>query len=287
MTQQLTEELLSWYDSNKAIADRIISDSRRHSYESIMHVYEYASKLLKFEDVVYPLDFRELFSANYPRVGNNILVMMAKMYQEDNYKSLLDVTTLRMTAKYWLACGNLYEVLVDKLITKMNSSDSQLEKEALTQLVGLIIHNSLQNGIKNQNDWDFLKQDETSSAIYNKMFIEAQPSDTGISFFPMELDTEEGRKVLDEAIKVGLCDEQYQWQKTKSLLAYFCDRASEYLQLNNDQTSTGRKKVSWQPFEVLFKIKSLKEYKNNWQNKTGVMPKSYEIVDGIFDRLKK
>ena len=48
---------------------------------------------------------------------------------------------------------------------------------------------------------------------------------------PTELNTDKAKKLFSLAISNGICDNNYKWLKSKALLAYFADRASEYLKL--------------------------------------------------------
>ncbi len=98
---------------------------------------------------------------------------------------------------------------------------------------------------------------------------------------PSELDTEQAKALLQSAIQNKLCDNNYKWLKTKSLLAYFADKASEYLNLGKGEYD-GKTKTSWKPFETLFNIKGLSGAKNDYQ-KTGTLPDGYKNVDKLFE----
>ena len=99
---------------------------------------------------------------------------------------------------------------------------------------------------------------------------------------PEELRTEKAAKMFRKAISKGLCDECYHWKHSKVLLAYFADRASEYLQLSKAEQD-GKKKVFWKPFETLFQVSGLSGARNTYTNKTGILPHNHKIVDAIFD----
>ena len=99
---------------------------------------------------------------------------------------------------------------------------------------------------------------------------------------PEELRTEKAAKMFRKAISKGLCDECYHWKHSKVLLAYFADRASEYLQLSKAEQD-GQKKVFWKPFETLFQVSGLSGARNTYTNKTGILPQNHKIVDAIFD----
>ncbi len=99
---------------------------------------------------------------------------------------------------------------------------------------------------------------------------------------PEELRTEKAAKMFRKAISKGLCDECYHWKHSKVLLAYFAERASEYLQLSKAEQD-GKKKVFWKPFETLFQVSGLSGARNTYTNKTGILPQNHKIVDAIFD----
>ena len=99
---------------------------------------------------------------------------------------------------------------------------------------------------------------------------------------PEELRTEKAAKMFRKAISKGLCDECYHWKHSKVLLAYFADRASEYLQLSKAEQD-GKPKVFWKPFETLFQVSGLSGARNTYTNKTGILPQNHKIVDAIFD----
>ena len=99
---------------------------------------------------------------------------------------------------------------------------------------------------------------------------------------PEELRTEKAAKMFRKAISKGLCDECYHWKHSKVLLAYFADRASEYLQLSKAEQD-GKKKVFWKPFETLCQVSGLSGARNTYTNKTGILPQNHKIVDAIFD----
>lgn len=112
-------------------------------------------------------------------------------------------------------------------------------------------------------------------------------SDTGRSneqsgiALPNELNTDEAKLILQKAINAGLCDANYQWKKTKALLAYFADRVSECLKLGKGEYD-GKIKTSWKPFESLFCISGLSGAKRDYQ-KTGTLPEGYKDVDILFE----
>lgn len=98
---------------------------------------------------------------------------------------------------------------------------------------------------------------------------------------PPEFDDEQAKEILKKAINAGLCDNDYKWLKTKSLLAYFADRVSEYLKLGKGEYD-GKAKTSWKPFEILFGISGLSGAKRDFQ-KTGTLPDGHKDVDNLFE----
>ncbi len=94
---------------------------------------------------------------------------------------------------------------------------------------------------------------------------------------PDELNTDEALKYFAKAKEIGLIDDNYTWLKGKQLLACFCRDMSFKLDLGKG----GR--ISWQPFEILFKTKkgSLRSNLNDIQ-KTGEAPTDIYLVDKVF-----
>lgn len=104
--------------------------------------------------------------------------------------------------------------------------------------------------------------------------------DTEITI-PKELDNDGAKKLLQKTIIAGLCDDAYKWVKSKALLAYFADKASEYLGLCKGEYD-GKPKTSWKPFENLFSISGLSGAKRDYQ-KTGALPDGYSDVNKLFE----
>ena len=266
-------DLQIWYQANKVTADRIINDLKKQSFEAVMHLYAYTAKSLKLEHIVSQRDFPILFSNNYTRVGDTIVTAIVFLFSEGNM-SFIRLNRIKNTLKYWLVGGNLYETLVSKIIVKTDEARERLEKNAYSDLQQQLVETSMRNGIKTQDDW------------YRFFGLEITPDDKGDienkpAPIPTELQTEEARLILDKAISLGLCDNEYHWQKTNSLLAYFSDCACEHLNLSKAEQD-GRKKTYWKPFETLFGVSGLANYKNTYTNKTGKLPIDHEIVESIF-----
>ena len=273
MEPECKVDFLTWYQANKITADRIINDLKKQSFEAVMHLYAYTAKSLKLEHIVSQRDFPILFSNNYTRVGDTIVTAIVFLFSEGNM-SFIRLNRIKNTLKYWLFCGNLYETIVSKIIVKTDEARERLEKNAYSDLQQQLVETSMRNGIKTQDDW-------------NRFFgLEITPDDKGDvenkpAPIPTELQTEEARLILDKAISLGLCDNEYHWQKTNSLLAYFSDCACEHLNLSKAEQD-GRKKTYWKPFETLFGVSGLANYKNTYTNKTGKLPIDHEIVESIF-----
>ena len=268
-------DLLIWYHANKVTADCIINDLKKQSFEAVMHLYAYTAKSLKLEHIVSQRNFPFLFSNNYTRVGDTIVTAIVFLLSEGNMNFLCP-NRIKNTLKYWLFCGNLYETIVSKIIVKTDEARERLEKNSYSDLQQQLVETSVQNGIKKQHDWDKffgikISEDDKDGKITKRK----------VKQIPAELQTEEARLILDKAISLGLCDNEYHWQKTNSLLAYFSDCACEHLNLSKAEQD-GRKKTYWKPFETLFGVSGLANYKNTYTNKTGKLPSDHEIVESIF-----
>ncbi|SES67862.1 MULTISPECIES: DUF6043 family protein [unclassified Prevotella] len=268
-------DLLIWYQANKVPADRIINDLKKQSLEAVMHLYAYTAKSLELEHIVSQRNFPFLFSNNYTRVGDTIVTAIVFLLSEGNM-NFLRPNRIRNTLKYWLFYGNLYETTVSKIIVKTDEARERLEKNSYSDLQQQLVETSVQNGIKTQHDWDKffgieISEDDEDGAVTERK----------VKQIPAELQTEAARQILDKAISLGLCDNEYHWQKTNSLLAYFADCACEHLKLSKAEQD-GKKKTYWKPFETLFGVSGLANYKNTYTNKTGKLPIDHEIVESIF-----
>lgn len=103
---------------------------------------------------------------------------------------------------------------------------------------------------------------------------------------PEELKTNEAVKVFQKAIKAKLITytpEGIKWNDTKQLLAYFAAKVSDKFNLTSKLDKDGNKTTMWRPFETIFKVKNLKEAKQNWMRlNTKFEPTGYEKVDALF-----
>ena len=275
MEPECKVDFLTWYQTNKITADRIINDLKKQSFEAVMHLYAYTAKSLKLEHIVSQRDFPILFSNNYTRVGDTIVTAIVFLLSEGNM-NFIRLNRIKNTLKYWLVGDNLYETLVSKIIVKTDEARERLEKNSYSDLQQQLVETSVQNGIKKQHDWDKffgikISEDDKDGKVTERK----------VKQIPAELQTKEARLILGKAISLGLCDENYTWQKTNSLLAYFADCACEHLKLSKAEQD-GKKKTYWKPFETLFGVSGLANYKNTYTNKTGKLPIDHEIVESIF-----
>ncbi|NCB84749.1 MAG: hypothetical protein EOM44_09720 [Bacteroidia bacterium] len=149
-------------------------------------------------------------------------------------------------------------------------SDKSLLQDYIFELDCLLLNianeNNLSVDLKNGNGVQFLSFEKQAH------------------IFPVELQTVEAKQVIAKAVELNLCSVDngvYSWGETKALLAYFADRASEYLQLGKG-IYDDKIKISWKPFEMLFRIKGLAQTKKDYQ-RTGNTPIGFDIVEKIFD----
>ena len=276
MESKYKEDLLIWYHANKIMADRIINDLKKQSFEAVMHLYAYTAKLLKQEHVVSQQNFPLLFSNNYTRVGDTLAAAITFLLSESNM-SFVSPDKVRKTLRYWLIYGNLYETLVSKVIIKASEAKERIEQNGFSELKQQLIKSSIQNGIKTQNDWDRFFGLEVSADNEESTIAERKANQ-----IPVELQSEAAQQILKKAIELGLCDDNYHWNGNKNLLSYFAERTSERLELCHAEQN-GRKKTSWKPFEKLFSISGLSDPQNDYRNKGANLPLGHETVDSIFD----
>ena len=152
--------------------------------------------------------------------------------------------------------------------------------------------------IEKSNPYKAVKQIEEYIKKYNIIWGEEEPQQEqltlkpqqGLEGIPIELDTDKGRDLLKRTIEHGFCNESYKWLKTKALLAYYGDKASEYLRIGKGLYD-GREKTNWKPFEALFRdkdgggISNLSQSRNDYR-KTGELPIGHADIDNLFEELQ-
>lgn len=133
---------------------------------------------------------------------------------------------------------------------------------------------------------DYLYSTKIGKAVQRVIFSKDQEasSDDGVTL-PEELNTGKAITLLKKAVEIGLCDNNYKWLKSKSLLAYFADKASAYLGLEagkyfNTDTDNDENKTFWKPFETLFNRRNLSQSKRDYIRKG--MPRGHKDVDNLF-----
>lgn len=98
---------------------------------------------------------------------------------------------------------------------------------------------------------------------------------------PEALNAPDAEAILQRAVEVGLCDEGYNWLKSKRLLAWFANAVSERLNLGKGITADGRPRTSWRPFEILFKQKGLATTLADLR-RVGEEPADRDLVDEVL-----
>ena len=100
---------------------------------------------------------------------------------------------------------------------------------------------------------------------------------------PEELDTEEGRKLLNKACEAGIVsveDGRYIWKRNKTLLAYFAKIAGESLELPCKARGS-----SWKSFEKLFGKNNLYKILGSWKDRhpgKKFYPNGADEIDDLF-----
>ena len=101
---------------------------------------------------------------------------------------------------------------------------------------------------------------------------------------PDELNNDEAKRYFKKAIDIGLMDANYKWLKGLQLLACFAKDMSINLNLGKGVNSDGGPRISWKPFETLFKLPVGKLRLNyNDIQKTGQTPRDIWMVDKVFE----
>lgn len=143
---------------------------------------------------------------------------------------------------------------------------------------------------------DYLYNTEMGRCVQDCIFDRTQPEadhrhpDTStptdspeVVSLPDELNTPEALKIFEQAREIGLISQDFQWLKGLQLLACFAREMSLKLGLGKGLNSDGSPRVSWKPFERLFKHPQGKLRANyNDILKTGQEPSDIELIDTIF-----
>lgn len=101
--------------------------------------------------------------------------------------------------------------------------------------------------------------------------------------FPDELNTAKARELINKAVEAGLAsvnDGKYQWEESKTLLAYFAMKATAYLNLRTNANAV----ASWKPFESLFQVKNLRQAKADYEKyHTEFTPTGSDRIDALLE----
>lgn len=113
---------------------------------------------------------------------------------------------------------------------------------------------------------------------------------TSCEVIPRELQSNKATQLLNKAIAGGFITKDnnlYKWnfeQYTGQLLAYFCQKASNFLELSRRTDTNGNMTVSWKPFEKAFGVEKIISYKNDWMKwNTKFTPNGHEKIDKLFN----
>lgn len=73
------------------------------------------------------------------------------------------------------------------------------------------------------------------------------------------------------------------WNSTKQLLAYFAERISDKFSLSSKLDKDGKKTTNWKTFETIFNVTGLSGAKQNWMRlNVKFEPTGFEKVDALF-----
>ena len=101
---------------------------------------------------------------------------------------------------------------------------------------------------------------------------------------PDVLNNDEAKRYFEKAINIGLMDADFKWLRGMQLLACFAREMRLRLQLGKGANSDNRPRISWKPFETLFKLPNGKLRSNNNDiQKTGQDPSDIWMVDKVFE----
>lgn len=168
ITDDIKAKLKDWYKHHQAKANSIMksSDNNIIKFESLMHVYAYASKLLNLRYEVDSDDFFRAFSDNYHSIKNNSIPLRSQLLREFHITNALSKDeTLEMVVKYWLACGDLYDALVIKINEARMVSDNTLKRIHFKKLIEELVRTSIQNNAKTLENWHDIFDDQFFSDL--------------------------------------------------------------------------------------------------------------------------
>lgn len=113
---------------------------------------------------------------------------------------------------------------------------------------------------------------------------EPQQEEANNVILPDLLNNDEAKRYFKKAINIGLIDANYKWLKGFQLLACFAREMSLRLQLGKGANSDDSPRISWKPFETLFKLPNGKLRSNyNDIQKTGQNPSNIWMIDKVFE----
>ena len=208
-----------------------------------------------------------IIEIDYIYTLQEITDIVDKLFSPDDY--ILDES-----GRYILGIRNIEEsrkrIYITKLLLKLRDINEKIKNGDFN-----IGYRYTYEEIQNMKD----DRQKIYNTLCKELNISVKEEET--KTIPNELNNDNTKMILQKAIDAGLCDDNYKWKKTKRLLAYFVDKACEYLEISIGQYD-GREKVKWKPFEELFGIDNLAQAKKDYQRE-GQIPKGSEIVDRIFN----
>lgn len=96
--------------------------------------------------------------------------------------------------------------------------------------------------------------------------------------FPEELNNDKAKAIFDKAIELGLMNENYKWNKGKTLCACFAFGMNIELDLGKG------KRKSWKPFEILFGYDNLRGSINDIKFHSQD-PSEIDLVSKVFPNI--
>lgn len=180
--------------------------------------------------------------------------------------------------RYAEECINNLHLLFESLDVKC--LDSELDIMMLQKNAGIDIYRRREIPKTNRLTACKKQLDE----IWQKKRDQIQDSQESPGNIPKELDTDEAKALLKKVIELELCVSDgnlYQWKGTPSLLGYFVDIVSDYL---NVRPSNGR--LPWKLFKTAFQcsdtdIATAKQAVNDYKNKSQSEPEGFLYIKNI------